>query len=212
MLHPVGHQPDVIRPSPSRTSSRVALLEGFAHFSSPAWRGGESYWAPGTCRSWHKVGRHTVSRPRCHYRRRQRWRPNAGRHLIGRVISAGEFGEKVGECDHGARRITPGPFRPAGRGTGARGQVGYSPLQDFRFQVLRYEISPVEDCVFGASAWRTCRQGNWPPGFQRANARLFDWPGPALRSLRCSQPVYSFRPVRRSALPNGWNTGRVVAA
>lgn len=83
-------------------------------------------------------------------------------HLIRWVISAGEFGEKVGEVLQSVldTEITPNSFRPARRSCrAARPRSDLSPYRTFRFSGTALRISPVEDCVFGLACVERCGAG-----------------------------------------------------
>lgn len=101
-------------------------------------------------------------------------------HLIRWVISAGEFGEKVGEVLQSVldTEITP-ELIPTGEEElqSSEAKVGPFALQDFSlFQVLRYGFRPSK-IAFWPGMRGTMRSGaTGRPASQRANARPIHWP------------------------------------
>ncbi len=128
-------------------------------------------------------------------------------HLIRWVISAGEFGEKVGEVLQSVldTEITP-ELIPTGEEElqSSEAKVGPFALQDFSlFQVLRYGFRPSKIAFLAWHAWNDAERGNWPPGFPKSER-----PSYSLAEIRhwlqiFVQRFYSFSQFKRSALPNG---------
>lgn len=139
-------------------------------------------------------------------------------HLIRWVISAGEFGEKVGEVLQSVldTEITPNSFRPARRSCrAARPRSDLSPYRTFRF--FRYCATDFarRRLRFWPGMRGTMRSGaTGRPASQRANARPIHWPKSGI-GCRFSSSGFirlASSSVRHCPTAPRCPTGRVVAA
>lgn len=129
-------------------------------------------------------------------------------HLIGWVVSADLFGDRVGAVLTSIlnTEITPElvPTAAGEEPQSTEAAIGPYNLQDFTlYYVLRHGMSPAKIAFFASHAWGDATTGTWPEGFPDAKRSAYDLP--TIKSwLRvfCNR-FFGFAQFKRSALPNG---------
>jgi NAD+ synthase (glutamine-hydrolysing) len=129
-------------------------------------------------------------------------------HLIGWVITSGQFDHEVGRTLRAIldTEITP-ELVPAGAdGTvqSTEATIGPYALHDFTlFHVLRYGFAPSKIAFLAWHAWRDPAVGDWPHAYPEAKRTAYD-----LATIRRWMAVFcrrffGFSQFKRSAMPNG---------